>query len=108
MQKHRTTILMAVLLALVGFFVFQSQKTQTPRDAAKGQEEPLDGENEIRNVTIKSSTGDRYIVEVEYYYRGDLGYGRLRADPLPMANSMVPEATGRPIFGRNLWPCGKP
>ena len=97
MQKHRTTILMAVLLSLVGFYVFQSQQTLMPVSAGMERKEPLDGENEIRKLSIKPGRGGiGYAVEVDYRFRGVPGQGRLHVYTLENSNSSTPKKTRRP------------
>ncbi len=61
------------------------------------REDPLDGENEIRNVSIKPG-GETYFVKFDYRYRGDLTHGGLRVYALQTPNSNPPKA----IYGRTV------
>ena len=81
MRNHRTTILLAVLLGLVGVYVYQTQSPLTmPGHVVAKKEEPLDGNNEVRIVAVKpDKRGSSYTVEVEYRFRGDFRSGYLRA-----------------------------
>jgi len=63
-----------------------------PRHAVVKEEEPLDGNNEVRIVAVKpDERSSRYTVEVEYRYRGDFRRGHLRAYALDPAGADLPE-----------------
>jgi tetratricopeptide (TPR) repeat protein len=104
MKKHRATLLMAVLLALAGYYVFWAQPQlgyyvlnshQIPViiQAGTGPEKPLDGASEIRKISIKPTKSERYVVDVEYRYRGELNLPRLRVYPLSSADVPSPGKT---------------
>jgi tetratricopeptide (TPR) repeat protein len=97
MHKYRAPILMALLIGLTGFYVFQSQRTHFPVRASTRTvlNEPLDGENEIRNISIKHDNAtDSYTVKVDYRFRGDYWPGQLRAYALENANATPPKFPG--------------
>jgi len=85
MQQRRATLLLVVLLGLVGLYIFQVQ--QTPPAIAMAQKKFLDGENEIRGISVKPGGCGGYIVEAEYRYRGDIEPALLRAYALRTADS---------------------
>ena len=78
---------MTVLLGLVGLYIFQSQHTPTIIHDSITQTEPLEGEDEIRNISIKPVGHHRYTVEVDYRFRGDFNPGWLRASALQTPSS---------------------
>lgn len=78
MSKHRTTLLMAILLGLVGFYIVQSQPALPEMPVAVSSRQQLDGRNEIRKVSIERGKTGGHVVRIEYRYRGGPWPARIR------------------------------
>lgn len=92
MKKHRTTLLMTVLLCLAGYYVYQTQAPvqSYARTSTQQQQKPLDGENRLRIVSVKPGKYGEYKVAVEYRFRGG-EKGAIRAYSLVRADAPRPE-----------------
>lgn len=65
--KNRSAILMAVLLVLIGFLLYQYGPIEF---AQKKDWVQLEGENNIKDIRVIKNDGNNLIVEVDYFYNG--------------------------------------
>ncbi len=98
MNTKRHTVLMAVLLGLLGYFIWDTQMHQNPLRSARiapdqsayAHRSPapaiLPGANAIRGVHVEERNGT-YVARVNYFYRGDFEPGILRVSPVVSKNS---------------------
>lgn len=82
---------MAVLVGLIGIYIYQTQQALAPPVANYGQQKPLDGENEIRKLSVRPHDTNGYVVDVSYRYRGDLQPMGLRVYAVQTKDSSPPE-----------------
>lgn len=82
MHQHRTVLLMALLLGLLGYYFFQVQPAYPVRLAAQKAPPPLEGENEIRAIRVFRAENGDYGAQVEYHYRGEPWPALMRIYPV--------------------------